>query len=49
MDNERRTMTLHSRKGNFVFGDGHVDTVFLNEWKDQWDTGNIWAWMWGFH
>ena len=49
MDNEHRAMTIHTRKGNFLFGDGHVDPVLLVEWKDQWEDGNIWAWDWGTH
>lgn len=47
LDNSQQSMTLHDQKGNFLFGDGHVDSVLRREWKDQWQQGNIWAWNWG--
>lgn len=47
LDNEKETMTLHQRKGNFSMADGHVASVHLNDWKDQWLPGNIWSWNWG--
>lgn len=47
LDNEKESMTLHRGNANFSFSDGHVKPVYLKDWKDQWEPGNIWAWNWG--
>jgi prepilin-type processing-associated H-X9-DG protein len=41
------SMTLHERKANMVFCDGHVSSVKLVEWKETYTNGNLWSWNWG--
>lgn len=47
LDNEHEALTLHNRKANMNFADGHVDSEQLPNWKDHWQVGNFWAWNWG--
>lgn len=47
LDNERESLTIHGRKANVNYADGHVASEQLQNWKDHWQVGNIWAWNWG--
>jgi len=47
LDNTKQAMAMHGGKGNFAFADGHCAPVWLNEWKEQYVDGNIWAWNFG--